>query len=158
VLAVALAPALGCAALRPGRLDVPPGHRAVLGRIDLRSGALESLIEIVREDGAFRHDLRSGLGQHDFVITLPPGRYRIARVRLLQDRQTLDQHPVRELRVTFEVGAEPAVYVGTLRLGEAFGERLLVAVVDEYETTVPALRARYPDLTGTISRSLMRAS
>lgn len=148
----------GCAVVRPGLLEVPPGYRVVLGRIDLsRFAASEALLEIVRDDGAIWLDLRVGAGRQDFVITLPPGRYRISRLRLVDDRQASPTHTILYLQVGFEVGPEPAVYVGTLRLLSALGgQKLDVTVADEYEQAVPALRARQPGIPETVARSLFR--
>ena len=56
----------------------------------------------------------------------------------------------------FDVGREPAVYVGTLRLRSSLGERVDVVVADEYDATVPALRARYPEIGEPVARSLFR--
>lgn len=148
----------GCALVRPGPLEVPPGYRVVLGRIDLsRFEAKEAFLEIVRDDGGIWLDLRVGEGQQDFAITLPPGRYRISRVRLVEDRQTSRNHTILYLQVTFEVGPEPAVYVGTLRLRSALGgQRLDVDVADDYDRAVPVLRARQPGIPETVARSLFR--
>lgn len=155
--ALCLVGVVGCALARPTPLDLPPGHRAVLGRIDLsRFEALEALLEIVREDGAFRHDLRMGLGRRDFAITLPPGHYRIFRVRLVDDRQTSPTQTIREIRVAFDVGPEPTVYIGTLQLISTFAQKLHVSVLDEFDDTVPALRARHPDIAEPVARSLFR--
>lgn len=147
---------VGCAALAPAPLEVPPGHRVVLGRIDLSQfGAQEALLEIDREGGGFRLDLPVGLGQRDLAITLPPGRYRILRVRLVNDRQTSPTHPLLEAGIAFEVGPEPAVYVGTLRLfSDLAARRVAFTVADEYDETVPRLRARHPGIGEPIARSL----
>jgi hypothetical protein len=62
------------------------------------------------------------------------------------------------LAVEFEV-RDPAVYVGTLQIERiVFMRQLRVTVQDEYERTVPALRARYPELPPMIMRALMRAT
>ncbi len=77
-------------------------------------------------------------------------------VRQVDQRQTLPQDPIRYLAVVFDVGAEPAVYVGTLRLISSGSSRVRAAVVDDYATTVPALRARYRDIPVEVVRSLFR--
>jgi hypothetical protein len=149
--------AAGCAALG-GTLEVPPGHRVVLGGIDLRRfREVEAVLEIVRSDEAYRHDLRVGPAPGAFAFTLPPGRYRVARVRLLESRRALPEQPAFDLDVGFEVAAAaPAVYIGTLRLVRDFGPRVQAEVVDEYERAVPALRARHPEIGDGVARSLMR--
>ena len=49
------------------------------------------------------------------------------------------------------------MYVGTLQIERVvFLRQLRVTVEDEYESAVPAIRARYPELPPTITRSLMR--
>jgi hypothetical protein len=147
---------IGCGLGRPTPLDLPPGHRAVLGRIEIaRFEAPEALLEIVREDGTYRHDLPVGLGPRDFVIGLPPGRYRVRRLTLTPGRFPVGTSPLRELTVGFEVGSAPAVYIGTLRLTGDFGGRIETRVTDQYEETVPALRARHPDIGTDVARSLM---
>ena len=56
----------------------------------------------------------------------------------------------------FDVG-DTAVYVGTLELERVvFARQLRVMVQDEYERTVPAMRARYPELPSVVARALMR--
>ena len=158
-LGVWLLAAVGCAALRPAPLDVLPGFRIVLCRMDVsRLDAPGALIEILSADGAVAQELRAGWGQRDFAFALPPGRYGIFRVRVLADDRQIPAYPIRYVRVGFEVGPEPAVYLGTLRLTPFLGDRLGVEVVDEYDDTVARLRAWYPEIPGTIARSLMRAA
>jgi hypothetical protein len=55
--------------------------------------------------------------------------------------------------VDFEVGAEPAIYIGTLRFNLAFG-RLRIVVVDEFDDTLRVVRRWHPDLPDPVVRSL----
>jgi hypothetical protein len=150
----------GCAALRPTALDVAPGQHAVLGRVDISRLAVSSVIvDIIREDGSFDYELPIGPGAGDFAIALPPGRYWIARVRLVLDRQVAPDVPMRGLRVSFDVEREePAVYIGTLRLSGRLADRIQAEVVDEYARTLPVLRGWYSDLPATVGRSLMKVT
>lgn len=155
VFILALAAVAGCGLAKPVPLEVPPGHRVVLGRIDVSTlDVREAAIEIVKEDGGFHHEVWVGVGLEDFVLALPAGRYRIGRIRAMRDRRTFLDDPVRDLRLAFQAGPEPAVYIGTIRLTVVFRERR-VTVTDEYDRTVAALRARYADLPATIVRRLL---
>jgi hypothetical protein len=155
-LGVAVAVA-GCGLMRPRLLDVPPGQRAVLGRVDLSLfTASEVLIQIVRTDGAFQHELYVGRGPQDFAIALPPGRYVVTEVRPIDQRLAFGNSRPRPVRVAFEVGPEPAVYVGTLRLVSALGSGVQFTIADEFATTVPALRARYSDIPAEVARSIFQ--
>jgi hypothetical protein len=156
-LALGAIAATGCGALRRAPLDVPPGHQAVLGEV-LIAGFSQGggVLDIAREDGSYQHELPVGTGGSQFVITLPPGRYQILRLRVHQGGRTLPEEAWFRVGVGFEVGGT-AVYVGTLRIKRvAFARQLYVAVQDEYERTVPAIRARYPDLPPMVARALMR--
>ncbi len=157
-LGLALALLGSCALGTPARLDLPPGQRAVLGRVDLsRFEVDDALLEVVREDGTFGTGLYTGPGDGVFVLTLPPGRYRIPRVRAVQDRASVPTETVWDVAVTFEVGPEPAVYIGTLQLVSRWGRAPEVRVVDESAQTVPAAQARYRDLPHPVVRRLGRA-
>jgi hypothetical protein len=147
--------AAGCGLMRPAPLDVPPGQRVVLGRVDLTATDIpEGFIEIVRDDGTFDYALPISRGTSDFAILLPPGRYRIARLRGGKDGPTVPNQVVWDVNpVTFEVGAEPAVYIGTLRFNLAFG-RFRVVVVDEFDQTLQVVRRWHPDLPAPVVRSL----
>ncbi len=156
VLSGGLAVALGCAALRPAPLDLLPGQRVVLGRIDVsRLEASEAVVEIVKEDGSYWQDLRVSASPQEFVVGLPPGRYRVARVRLLVDRPGSPNNTVWRLGVAFEVGDAPAVYVGTLRLVSRLAAEPVVRVDDEYADTVRAVRAHYTEIPAPVARVLM---
>jgi hypothetical protein len=146
--------ALGCA-LWPAPLDVPPGHRAVLGRVDLAGFEVpEATLDIVREDGTFNATISAGPGRRDFALALPPGRYRVTRIVAVKDRATpsVIGWP---LRLAFEVGSEPAIYIGTLRVGSTLGTTVRVTVVDEYEDTLRTLRALYSELPQPVTRRLL---
>lgn len=148
--------ATGCGALRPAPLDLAPGQRVVLGRVDL-SGfeAQEGLLEIVRDDRTFEYALPVGRAPREFAIGLPPGRYRLTRLRAGKDRQGTPNQVVWDLvPLTFEVGADPAVYIGTLRFASTFGG-VQVSVVDELEDTLRVLRVWYSDLPATVARALV---
>ena len=157
-LLVGLVGPAGCGALRRAPLDVPPGHRVVLGRVEL-SGfeATEAIFQIVKEDLTVSHDLRTGRWE-DFIIILPPGRYRVVRLSAFKDTRQFPNDPVWDLRLAFEVGPEPAAYIGTLRLTAVFNQRPRAEVVDNYEETVRVLRTRHPDLPEPIARRLLTGS
>ena len=147
----------GCAGFGRAPLDVPPGHQAVLGEIVVAGFSEPSVVlDIAREDGSYRLDLPVDGGRSQFVITLPSGRYRISRLRLNESRRSFPEEVWFQVGVGFEVGTT-AVYVGTLRIEHVvFGRHVRVTVRDEYERTVPAARARYPDLPPVVARTLMR--
>lgn len=149
--------AAGCAAFRSAPLDVPPGHQVVLGEVIVRGFSVPSLVlDIVREDGGYRHELPVDAGRSQFVITLPPGRYRTARLRINDSGRTLPDEAWFQVGVGFEVGGG-AVYVGTLQIERVvFARQLRVTVQDEYDRTVPALRARHPELPAVVAKALMR--
>ncbi len=149
--------ALGCAGLLRPPLDVPPGQRVVLGRLDLSAFDVgEGLLEIIREDGTFHETVRAGLSHRDFVVALPPGAYRVVRLRAFRDGRKFPNDPIWDLRLAFDVGPEPAIYIGTLRLRSHLGHRLDTQVLDEYDDTLRVLRARHPDLPDVVGRSLLR--
>jgi hypothetical protein len=140
------------------RLEVPPGHRVVLAGVDLRRlDVLGGLLEIVREDGVVRLDVPLQRDQTAFAVTLPPGRYRIARFNGTDSPSLTRLPPSFALRGTFEVGDAPAVYVGTLRLIQDRFATFRLEVADDYQRTVDALRARYRDLPATVVRGLAQA-
>jgi hypothetical protein len=136
---------------------VPPGHQAVLGEISIAGFSEPSVVlDIAREDGSYRHELPVDGGRLQFVITLPPGRYQITRLRINESGRTFADETSFQVGAGFEVG-RTAVYVGTLAIERvAFARQVRVAVQDEYERTVPAMRARYPELPPVVARALMR--
>jgi hypothetical protein len=147
--------AAGCATFGPADLDVPPGQRVVLGRLDVSDFETPSaVVEIVKEDGTFGQEIRGGPGRGEFAITLPPGRYRVVRVRGMKERSAAPADSLWPLRGVFEVGSEPATYIGTLRLASRLGSAPRVSVVDEYEDTLRVLRGQYRDLPTDIVRRL----
>jgi hypothetical protein len=147
----------GCGVLRPRPLDVTVTERVVLGKVDITLLQNdEILVDLAREDGAYPQQLYVGRGPHEFALALPPGRYVIGSIRLLSQRWALVDDPVRFLRVTFDVGDDPAVYVGTLRVAQGLGSRLEARVVDEYAATVAVLRGFYSNIPATIARALMK--
>jgi len=156
-LILGAAVAAGCAAFGRAPLDVPPGHQAVLGEVFIGGFSESSVVlDIAREDGSYRLELPVDGGRSQFVITLPPGRYRISRLRINESRRAFPEEIWFQVGVEFEVGGT-AVYVGTLRIEHAvFGRQLRIAVRDDYERTVPAMRARYPELPPVVARALMR--
>jgi hypothetical protein len=157
LLAVLLAGAGGaCAAARRPALDPPPGHRAVLGRLDLsRFEVDEGSLEIVRDDGTFSESVRAGWSRPDFAIALPPGRYLVTSLRAFADKREFPNEAVWDVGLRFDVGAEPAVYIGTIRVSPLPGRRLRLDVVDEYDETVRVLRARYADIPDAVARGLV---
>jgi len=129
-----------------------------MGEIGMRGVATsDGLLEMVREDGAVRYDLPVHRETRPFAVSLPPGRYRMVRVRALDSLQVTPDQIDYPLGATVDVTA-PAVYLGTVRLdqdGFAPG-RLRMTVTDDFDRTVPALRARYLDIPATVERSLVR--
>ena len=155
LMVVLVGSAAACASVRRPALDPPPGHRAVLGRLDLsRFEVREGLLEIARDDGTFTEFVRADWGRAEFAITLPPGRYLVTRLRAFPDGRKFPNDVVWDVGLAFDVGAEPAVYVGTLRMSPLTGRRLRVEVVDEYDDTVQRLRARYADIPDVVTRAL----
>jgi hypothetical protein len=156
LLLVLLGAAVGCGAFAPKPLDLGPGQHVVLGAIDL-SGfeVMEGIVDIVREDQTFSQEVRTGLGAREFAVALPPGRYRVARLRGGKDRLGTPNEVSWELGLAFQVGADPATYVGTLHIGGVFGRNPRLTVVDELEDTLRVLRTRYSNLPDTAVRALM---
>lgn len=159
-LLAAAAVAAGCGALRRAPLDVPPGHRVVLGEVSVAGFSEPSLVlDIVREDGTFRYELPVDLSPSSFVITLPPGRYQVTRLRVNESGRTFPEEGAFPLRVTFEVSDAPAVYVGHLRIERVvFARHLRTTVMDDYERAVPQFRVRYPELPPTVARAPMQVA
>ena len=156
-LAMAALAGTGCAAFRDDPLDVPPGHQVVLGEVAV-SGFSEShvTLDIAREDGTFRHELPIDLPRSPFVITLPPGRYLVIRLRLTETGRMVPDQLSHPLQIEFQVGGA-AVYVGTIQIDRVvFGHQLRIQVRDDYDRTVPALRARHPGLPASVVRGLAR--
>jgi hypothetical protein len=130
----------------------------ILGEVAL-SGFTDPqvVLEIVREDGAYRHDLPVDAARAPFVVTLPRGRYQVTRLRLNESGRPFPEETTFPLQVAFEVGDAAAAYVGRLRIERvAFARQLRVTVQDDYERAVPAFRARHPDLPPVVARVLMR--
>jgi hypothetical protein len=159
VVALAVLGAAGCAVFRAEPLDVPPGHRLVLGRVDIgRLGLSSVVVEIVREDKTFSHELALNEPRTTFVITLPPGRYQVLSLRLAESGRTMADKTIFRLRVSFEVVDAPAVYVGTLLVDRVgFGDVIRADVQDDYDRTVGEIRGRHPELPALVARSLMKA-
>ena len=156
-LAVAALLVAGCGAFRRQPIDVPPGHRIVLGEIVTSGFATPQLIlELTREDGSFQEELPIDFERSPFVITVPPGHYLITRIRVNEMGRTGPESSNFRLAITFDVN-DPAVYIGTVRIERvSFLRQLRVTVVDEYERAVPAMRGRHPELPAEITRSLAR--
>jgi hypothetical protein len=151
-----LAAVAGCAALGPQPLDVAPGQRVVLGRVDLSAlDVTAGIVDVVRQDGGFSRELQIARDGPEFAVGLPPGRYRIVQFRGSKDARTMSDQFVLYLNVGFDVGEEPALYIGTLRLHTAFGGRARVTVLDEMEGTLRVLRSRYSDVPPEPTRALM---
>jgi hypothetical protein len=144
--------------LRREPLDVPPGHQLVLGEVAI-SGfkELSFVLDIAREDGTFRHELAVDAVKTAFVITLPPGRYNVTRLRLNESGRVQPEDLAYRVGLEFQVG-DAAVYVGTLQFERVvFARQLRIRVQDEYERTVPSLRDRHPDLPPVVTRGVARA-
>ena len=100
--------AAGCAVFRREPLDVPPGHRLVLGGIDItRFGDSHVVLEIAHAEGGYRHELPVDVPRTSFVITLPPGRYQVLRLRLAEMGRTFANQTIFPLQVGFDVGTRP---------------------------------------------------
>jgi hypothetical protein len=149
----------GCGLGRPVPLDLLPGHRAVLARFEVTGFDASSVVlAVVREDGTYGVEVPVSPGGTDVALSLPPGSFVIPRLRVVQDRQSVSNVPIRYLAVAFSVGPAPATYIGTLRIRGWFGEAVRLEVRDDYDRTVPVLRARYADIPETVERALMRAA
>jgi predicted metallopeptidase len=148
----------GCGVVGPRRLEVLPGQRVTLGRIELRGLDFDEVrVEIVREDRSYGAEIvLDHMVALDFMIGLPPGRYRIDQIRVQHERSATNE-PVRRVQVAFEIGDAPATYLGTLRLHGEMGPRVRAEVIDDYTRTVPRLRAQYVDFPATVARALMVA-
>jgi hypothetical protein len=144
--------------LRREPLEVPPGHLAVLGEIVVAGFGVPPhvVLDIAREDGSFRHELPIDAVRSTFVITLPPGRYLVQRLRINESGPSFPEEAWFQIGAEFTVG-DTAVYVGTLELERVvFNRQLRVTVQDEYERAVAALRTQYPELPPVVGRALMR--
>jgi hypothetical protein len=143
--------------LRPAELEVLSGQRVVLGKVDVAlQDASEIIVDVVQLDGGWAVQFYVGRGPSEFALALPPGRYLIPSIRIAEQRFTLPQEPTRPISVTFDVGDEPAVYIGTLRLVTTAGTHVRAVVIDEYAPTVAALRRLYSNIPTAVSRALMR--
>ena len=148
----------GCAAFRREPLEVPPGHQAVMGEIVIAGFGVPPhvVLEIAREDGSFRHELPVDAARSTFVITLPPGRYVVQRLRINESGATFPEEAWFRIGAEFTVG-DTAVYVGTLELERVvFNRQLRVTIQDDYERAVATLRTQYPELPPVVGRGLMR--
>jgi hypothetical protein len=156
-VAVAIATA-GCGILGRQPLDVPPGHQAVMGEVVVAGFGVPPhvVLEIAREDGSFRHELPVDAVRSPFVITLPPGRYQVQRLRINENGPAFPEEPWFRVGAEFTVG-DTAVYVGTLTLERVvFDRQVRVTVQDEYERTLSVLRREYPELPSPVGRAIMR--
>jgi hypothetical protein len=148
--------AAGCTAFTREPLDVPPGHRVVLGEIRISGFVSAGVLEIVREDGTFRHELSVDRTTSPFVFTLPPGRYQITSLKILESGRTFRDETVFRVGATFDVGTA-AAYLGRIRIERSsFGRQVSVLVEDDYERAVPEMRTRYPELPAVVARALVR--
>jgi hypothetical protein len=147
----------GCGAFRREPIDVPPGQQVVLGEIYLRGFNTASwILDITREGGTFDQTLSVDAGRSPFAITLPPGRYLIKRLHLNEMGRTGPETTDYYFTVTFDVG-DQAVYVGTLQIERVtFLGQVRVTVQDDFESSIPEIRARHPGLPSEITRSLAR--
>ena len=117
--------AAGCAVFRREPLDVPPGHRlSWVGSTSRGSETPHVVLEIVRVDGGYSMGSRSTCLGASFVITLPPGKYNVLRLRIGDSGRTFPDQTIFPLQVGFEVGDAPAVYVGTLQIERVAFARL----------------------------------
>jgi hypothetical protein len=154
-----LAAVAGCAALGPQPLDVAPGQRVVIGRVDLSAVDVPAgLVDVVRQDGGFNLEIQVSQDGGEFAVGLPPGRYRIVQFRGSKDARTMSDQFILYVNVAFDVGDAPAIYIGTLRLHTAFSGRARATVLDEMEGTLRVLRSRYSDLPADPTRALMTPS
>jgi hypothetical protein len=149
--------ATGCAAFREGPLEVPPGHRVVVGEVFISGFDMPHVVlDIARDDGTYRHELAVDSIRSPFAITLPPGRYLVTRLRLNDLGQMIPDEIWFRIGIAFDVG-DAAVYVGTLGIERvSFDRQTRVMVKDEYERTLPEIRARIPGLPSVIVRAIGR--
>jgi hypothetical protein len=144
--------------IRREPLEVPPGHQAVMGEIVVAGFGVPPhvVLDIAREDGSFRHELPVDAVRSTFVITLPPGRYQVQRLRINESGSAFPEEAWFRVGAEFTVG-DTAVYVGTLELERVvFNRQLRVTIQDEYERAVATLRTQYPELPPVVGRALMR--
>lgn len=154
-LAAAALLVAGCGAFRRAPLDVPPGHRVVLGEILINGfSSPHVVLDFAREDGSFQDSLPVDAMRSPFVMTLPPGHYVINNLRINEQRATGPETTNFRIFVKFDV-LEPAVYIGTLQIERvSFLRQLRVTVKDDSERFLPEIRERYPELPAEIARSL----
>jgi hypothetical protein len=147
----------GCTVFRREPFEVPSGHRAVMGDIAIAGFTPPHVVlEIVRDDGSYQHELPVDAIRGPFLITLPPGRYLINRLRINETGPSFPAEPWFRVGVEFTVG-ESAVYVGTLQLERiAFARQVRVEIQDEYDRAVPAMRAEHPELPAVVTRAIMK--
>jgi hypothetical protein len=157
VLGLGAIVATGCAAFREAPLDVPPGQQAVVGEVFISGFSMPHVVlDIARDDGTYQHELAVDAIRSPFVITLPPGRYQVTRLRINDGGRVFPDEAWFRIGVVFDVG-NTAVYVGSLFLERVvFGRQLRVIVDDDYERALPTMRARYPELPPVVVRAIMR--
>ena len=143
-----------CGLARPVPLDMSPEYRVVLGRVDITTFEVwEGVVDIERDDHTFTYQLPFGRNAYDFAIGLPRGRYRVMRIRGIKDSWSHPNDTVWDVKLGFDVGDEPAIYIGTLRFQSDF-KQLRVSVEDELDRTLALLRTRYSNLPDSVVRAL----
>jgi hypothetical protein len=149
---------VGCGLAGPQPVELLPGQRMTLGRIELVGLDFDEVrVGIVREDRSYGAEIvLDHMVALDFAIGLPPGRYRIDQIQVQHERSGTNE-PFRRVRVAFEVGDAPATYLGTLRLRGEMGPRVQAEVIDDYTNTVARLRTQIRDIPATVARALMVA-
>jgi hypothetical protein len=149
--------AAGCGAFGPVALDPPPGQKVVLGRVELDNFELaDGMLQLIKADGSFAEVLPITAARRDFAVALPPGQYRIIELRAAKDRDSMPDQTVYPLRLAFEVGPEPATYIGTVRIVRRFGRDVRIEVVDQYEETLRTLQRLYTDLPTSAAKRLVQ--
>ncbi|MFM8551050.1 MAG: hypothetical protein ACKOCD_01855 [Nitrospiraceae bacterium] len=114
--------------------------------------------ELVRTDTGQRYRVDLQSADKQFALELPTGQYNLRRVQVSEGPFL----SMADLDITFDVGTDPMVYVGTWRFGidsPRYDRRVLVSVIQDEESRAEAAEpvlTRYPDLVGrSVATSLL---
>jgi len=106
--------------------------------------------ELVRKETGQRYRVDLQSADKLFALELPTGQYSLSRVQVSEGPFL----SMADLNITFDVGAEPMVYVGTWRFGidsPRYERMVLLSVVQDEEgqaAAVAPVLTQYPDLAG----------
>lgn len=106
--------------------------------------------ELVRKETGQRYRVDLQSADKLFALELPTGRYSLSRVQVSEGPFL----SMADLDITFDVGGDPMVYVGTWRFGidsPRYERMVLLSVVQDEEsqaTAVEPVLTQYPDLAG----------